>query len=59
MNYMFYLRLNFTAQPPKSSHDTSPWVSVFKFGVKFLNFSCQNPHLENVKFDRKKQKYEI
>jgi len=56
MNYAFYLCRNFTAQPQKSSHDTSPWFFTFKFGVEFLNFSYPNPHLENAKFDRKTNK---
>ena len=50
MNYAFYLRQNFTAQPQKSSHDTSPYRFTFKFEVKFANFTHRDPHPENAKF---------
>jgi len=48
IGYMPYLRQILTSKPQKSSHDTSPYRFMFKFGVKFANLSHRDPHLENV-----------
>ena len=47
MNYVFYLRSEISSQHLNSSQDTSPYLFIFKFEVKFTNFIHLDPYLEN------------
>jgi hypothetical protein len=52
IGYMPYLRQILTSKPQKSSQNTSPYLFILKFEVKFTNFIRPNPHFENAKFGR-------
>ncbi|WP_163026378.1 hypothetical protein [Campylobacter showae] len=54
IGYMPYLRQILTSKPQKSSQNTSPYLFLFKFEVKFANltsnFTHRDPHPENSNF---------